>query len=406
MSDYLFTGDFINEAFRAQDEKLARAAEAIPSDRALGRSVDELAAELVEKFHVQPLVVDWGAMTATIGDAKVDVSGDWNRGPFLQSGPVNVVGTKVTYHIAFRGDEDLFKFRPSTHLMNPPQGVVKEGEVRVSLTVPAPVPDNVGAELDRQVAAIRTHLDWINNDVEAFNRRLVGTARQAAQRRRDKVLADHELAARLGVPLRRREDAAPTYATPAVRYTAVLPAPAGAQAQPPEPVVLPEEYERILGIVRGMALVLERSPKAFAGMREEDIRQQFLVQLNGQYQGGATGETFNAEGKTDILVRDGNRNVFIAECKFWGGPKLLSETVNQVLRYTSWRDTKAAIFLFNRNKDLSRVLEQISPALAAHPSFVREIPYGAETEFRFVLCQPNDRARELALTILVFEVPV
>ena len=29
------------------------------------------------------------------------------------------------------------------------------------------------------------------------------------------------------------------------------------------------------------------------------------------------------------------------------------------------------------------------PALAAHPSFVREIPYGAETEFRFVQRAPD-----------------
>jgi len=44
--------------------------------------------------------------------------------------------------------------------------------------------------------------------------------------------------------------------------------------------------------------VLERSPKAFAHMEEEHLRDQFLVQLNGHYEGQATGETFNAEGKT------------------------------------------------------------------------------------------------------------
>jgi len=33
-------------------------------------------------------------------------------------------------------------------------------------------------------------------------------------------------------------------------------------------------------------------------------------------QGKATGETFNRARKTDILLREGDRNVFIAECKF------------------------------------------------------------------------------------------
>ena len=133
---------------------------------------------------------------------------------------------------------------------------------------------------------------------------------------------------------------------------------------------------------------------------------QFLVTLNGQYEGKATGETFNYLGKTDILIRDGNSNLFIAECKFWDGPKVLYETVDQILRYTSWRDTKAAIFLFNRNKNLTRVLEQVAPTFREHPNFVREISYGSETEFRFVLRHKDDPARELTVTVLVFEVPV
>lgn len=70
-----------------------------------------------------------------------------------------------------------------------------------------------------------------------------------------------------------------------------------------------------------MSLVLERSPKAFDGMREEDLRMQFLVALNGQFEGKATGETFNYQGKTDILIRVECRNIFIAECKFWTGPQ-------------------------------------------------------------------------------------
>ncbi|MBX8785546.1 hypothetical protein HBA94_17455, partial [Ochrobactrum sp. GRS2] len=72
----------------------------------------------------------------------------------------------------------------------------------------------------------------------------------------------------------------------------------------PEPVLAENDYQHILKIIQDMTLVMERSPSSFATMQEEDIRQHFLVQLNGHYDGKATGETFNAEGKTDILVRD------------------------------------------------------------------------------------------------------
>ena len=78
-----------------------------------------------------------------------------------------------------------------------------------------------------------------------------------------------------------------------------------------------EEYEEILRIMRNMVQGMELSPRAFVGMQEEDLRTHFLVQLNAQYEGQATGETFNFEGKTDILIRVQGKNIFIAECKFW-----------------------------------------------------------------------------------------
>ena len=60
----------------------------------------------------------------------------------------------------------------------------------------------------------------------------------------------------------------------------------------------------------------------------------------------ATGETFNYGGKTDILIRYQGNNIFIGECKFWKGPKSYLETIDQILRYVTWRDTKVAIFVF------------------------------------------------------------
>ena len=55
------------------------------------------------------------------------------------------------------------------------------------------------------------------------------------------------------------------------------------------------------------------------------------MNLNGHYD--ATGETFNAEGKTDILIRTDGRNVFIAKCKFWKGQKALHVAIDQMLGY-------------------------------------------------------------------------
>ena len=141
-------------------------------------------------------------------------------------------------------------------------------------------------------------------------------------------------------------------------------------------------------------------------LSEEEIRDHFLIHLNGHYEGQATGETFNQTGKTDIIIKDGGRNVFIAECKFWGGGKAFGSIIDQLLGYTSWRDTKTAIFLFNKNRDTSKVLEQIPGLVESHPNCKRGAPGRLdETRFRYVLHQQGDRNREFYLTVCLYDIP-
>ena len=401
--DTLFHDGRLPDSLRAHEQKLIAAAQAIPADHALATSAEDLAAALVAEYRVEPIVLDEAAIAVASKDEPIDVSRDWSRGIDPRGGPVYVPGTMLTLHVPFSGEADLFKLQPSTVSMNPPHGKVTGGELRISTSAPAPVPADLGDALKRVLTQVKTHLDWVNAEVREYNDRLPGVALAAATARREKVIADHDLVASLGIPVR-RADTPKTYAAPPVRRS-VNPTVRASAGKKLEPVLPDEEYDFILGVAADMGTVIERSPKAFAKMGEEDIRQHFLLSLNSHYEGDATGETFNSEGKTDILVRRDGRNIFIAECKFWSGPKMLTETIDQLLRYATWRDTKTAIFIFNRGRELSKVLAQISPNLAAHPAFVREIPRSGETDFRFVIRHRDDPDRELILTILVFEVP-
>src|SRR5436305_5550 len=154
-----------------------------------------------------------------------------------------------------------------------------------------------------------------------------------------------------------------------------------------------------------MVHVMERSPKAFRDMAEEDLRSHFLVQLNGQYQGRATGETFNYEGKTDILIREDDRNVFIAECKIWKGGGELLKAIDQILGYLHWRDTKAALLVFNRNKAFSDVLAKAIVVIQSHPNCKKLLRQMSESEWRFLFSSRDDPNRELHLAVLLFDVP-
>ncbi len=166
-----------------------------------------------------------------------------------------------------------------------------------------------------------------------------------------------------------------------------------------------DEYEKILKIIESMAKVIGRNPDAFQNLKEEHIRNHFLVQLNGHYPGNATGETFNYRGKTDILLRKNDVNLFIAECKFWKSQQTVKETVDQILRYSTWNDAKLALLIFNRSKNLTDILEKISYQMKNHSSFYQEINFPSETGFRYLINHPTDSRRHLILTILVFEIP-
>ena len=154
-----------------------------------------------------------------------------------------------------------------------------------------------------------------------------------------------------------------------------------------------------------MSQNIERSPSTFVHMKEEQIRDLILVSLNGHYEGGATGETFNAQGKTDILIRADGRNVFIAECKFWNGPKSLITAIDQILGYLTWRDTKAALLLFCNNVDFTNTLSSIATTVPEHPNFKRELRIISDTHARYLFRQKDDLARDLYLAVQAFHIP-
>jgi hypothetical protein len=63
-------------------------------------------------------------------------------------------------------------------------------------------------------------------------------------------------------------------------------------------------------------------PSTYKNKGEEELRDHILLLLEPNFEGSATGETFNKSGKTDILLRYDGKNVFIGECKFWKGVRL------------------------------------------------------------------------------------
>ncbi len=404
---YLFSSFSLQDILTQQTQKLRQEVEAFEANRLLNTAPEDLKQYLVQKYYVEPLILrrdDWYADTAEV---QVDVRYDSRRFIRDTGRPVYVPGERVDVHVPFEGDPELFYAHANQFSSNPPRAVVNKADLLFRYDSPSDAPRvDVRSSVERVLSEIEQYLGLQRAMIQAYNEGLANQSEQCIEQRRTRLLAQSERVAALGIPVRRREDAPKTYAVPTVQKKAApkLP-PASAMPFEPEPTWAMEQYEQALRIMQDMAVVMERSPEAFKSMNEEALRQHFLVQLNGQFEGKATGETFNMSGKTDILLREADRNVFIAECKFWKGPKAFKEAIDQLLGYTTWRDGKTAILVFNRGIDTTTVMNGIDAQVNGHPNFKRAVSWSHESGFRYVLRANDDAGRELILTVLVFHVP-
>ena len=406
MTNLLFCDYDLGSVLTQQDQKLSNEVASLSEDRVLNTSPEDLCNYLVEKYTVGVAEIDESGINADYGDAKVDVSQRFEYAVFDRTRPLYITGTRLTFYVPFTGDPELFKCRPSTFNFNPPRATVRDSELVFTYERTTQDSLDIEMEFERDRKNVKDFLGWIARDVAPFNSTIREKASQHITARREKLLQDRGLVERLGFPLRRREGAPATFVTPEVKRR-IIPQPPQASTEPykPEPALGMDEYDHILSVLSNMVMVMERSPKAFKGMGEEDLRMHFLVHLNGHYEGLATGETFNYEGKTDILIRAEARNIFIAECKFWTGPSGLKEALDQLLGYTSWRDTKTALLVFNRDREMSTVLSGIPEVVRAHASYKADRSHDSETGFRYVFGHRDDANREMILTVLVFDVP-
>jgi hypothetical protein len=394
--------------FRNLLENVTVEINSLDNEYVLKASPTELEQYFIEKVLIAPLILhqDERYIRNQTG-TEIDVSHDFRRAVFPGERAV-VKGTRVEIAMPFEGDPMLWRIRASTFSMGGyPDIEIRNNEVVFGVSFP-----DDSADSDRLRTAIETYtkslvdaVGYLKRDVDNHNNSAPKTIKQALERKRKLAQAAVGAVAALGIPIRRR-DAEPTFTIPAKRRERPAQRPTAATGKyEPEPVLDENEYQHILEILRSMSLVIERSPSSFSALDEEAIRDHFLLQLNGHYEGGATGETFNASGKTDILIRLDNKNVFIAECKFWHGPKAFNEAVDQLLSYLTWRDSKCALLVFNKTKDSSAVRQKMHEVTELRPEHRKTVFHRPDGDSRYVLVKESDPGREISVTTQLYDMP-
>jgi len=175
----------------------------------------------------------------------------------------------------------------------------------------------------------------------------------------------------------------------------------------PEPTLDQETYQEILEIIHNMGKEFETLPGTYFNKGEEELRDHFLLYLAPRFrnEGSVTGETFSKVGKTDIVYRYENTNVFVAECKFWKGQAEYLKTINQLLSYLTWRDSKAAIIIFVKNKEISSVLDTVKLATPQHPNYLGFVNEQDTSWFNYRFHINDDPNREVKLAVMLYHIP-
>jgi len=321
-------------------------------------------------------------------------------------------GLIVTFFIPVSGDIQELQNNKYWGRRTPIYGILKDNTIKVQYFIPEDSDNNFHPEehFKENLSNLKKILDKINSEIDDINSQVIPIIKNCILEKQNKIKPLIEIKNSISYPMVKNGELPETFVVPLKKKTLpILQTQKTINQQENEYTIDIKDYDNIIKICSDMALVMERSPKAFEKIEEEDLRMHFLVQLNGHYEGNATGETFNLGGKTDILIRKNNENIFIAECKYWHGEQKYLETIDQILDYISFRDTKTAILMFVKVvKDFSKIIEKINETSKKHPNFIKEVnDFVApnklnESSFRYLFKNNSDKSKTFYLTVMAF----
>lgn len=319
-----------------------------------------------------------------------------------------VMGLKAIVEIPYTGSKSVFEVQPNTTGgVILPAAEIDSKALRIIWHAPGQADQaQIKSYFDQGIHAINVYLDRVRPIIEELNRRITALAQSRISERRRQITADRELVVGLGFVIKERPD--PVVAENSARIT--LPALNAAWTAPgaplPAPALTSERFERAVATIQRTGIMLERSPSTTRKMNEGDLRNLILLLLNDkfEFEGFVGAEVFNSSGRSDILVRVAETNVLVGECKFHNGPKSVHTTLDQVLRYLSWRDDRAVVIMFFKKPGYTKLISDAAENIANHPQCTGRIGQEDGARYDYTFHAQDDPDRTVHLVFIPFAI--
>ena len=392
--------------FENQKAALDQAIKRQADDYILNVNREEYLQHLIGEFSIEPIEIHRDDLSVSTHEEMIPA--EMHPGDYFMDRGGSYPRDVLVFHLPFSGDPQLLKVRASTYSMSAPFINVEQGCITFRMINFNLDAQRIKQESENTIRSIETQNGYLTRDIESFNSSLRQHAERIFDARKDQLLKKNNLKASLGVPIKESGNKSGTFSVPAKRTKAIASKPQPKvtdKGYQPEPTLDSTIYAQILKIIHDVGKQFERLPSTYSGKEEEHLRDHMLLILEPNFEGAATGETFNKSGKTDILLRHEGKNVFIAELKYWHGKKGFLETISQLLGYLTWRDSKAAVVMFVRNKDFMAVLETAKDSISEHENYLGFVNEQEEGWYSYRFHLNGDKNREVKLAVMLFHIP-
>lgn len=311
---------------------------------------------------------------------------------------------KITYN--FTGSSELFKVKPSTSALISNDIEINSASSRVSYSIKVANQDVEKfkrAKSDGYSAAF-TNLNYINSDVSQIINGLESYIRSTFQQVKASYKTENDFFA--AIKVKTNPNTTAVFTAPTIKLKEAVKPIMHKGEFSSEPTMSSKAYEELLDAIYQFGKNMEKKPSLYKKKDEEGLRDQFVLMLETKYQDAtATGETFNRNGKTDIILKyaeDGS-NLFVAECKLWHGASEFHKAISQIFdNYLTWRDSKVALLFFVPNTGFTNVLTTIESEVVKHPYYKSKKGKRGESSFSYVFSLPQDKEKDVQVEIMAF----
>lgn len=416
----LFEKGETTASFRALSDKIKQEIDKLTNEEICNMDLGDLEEYYVAKYQIEEIQIFKENITKELSETKIQKYNYFYKPRYSELGSQDDVidGYKVTFTIPFYGNKDLLYLRPSSfyyksfsvdRVIEPTDdeyGKIifsleyTKSELQRSENSNEIVQKGFQQEIDTYFKTIET----INQEVRSYNNGLSNIVKKYLEARLQKANDYLQMRERLELPLKLNVNAPNTKPIVLKKVKKKKEISFPSKKEPEKNYEISDvHYENIKSIISLACVSMEKTARTFSKLLEEELRDIILSNLNTHYQGTASGETFNKVGKTDIYIPFENKAAYVAECKIWHGSKKFVEAVDQLCSYTTWRETKTSLIIFNKeNKDFESLLDSIDQTLKASDRS-KNIIRLEHNQWQGVFSKESDSKDTLTINVMAYD---